>query len=61
MEKQPRKLTLSKETLRTLDDDQLRDVAGGATGICLRTTVCHSGVCNSVACESVVCYSAVIC
>jgi hypothetical protein len=30
--KQPKKLTLSKETLRMLADDELRDVAGGHSG-----------------------------
>lgn len=55
MEKQPKKLTLSKETLRTLDDDKMRDVAGGFTGICLFSTVCQSGVCKSAVCNTVVC------
>jgi hypothetical protein len=57
-----KKLTLSKETLRTLNDDQLTDVSGGATGICVNTVVCQSGICNSgVACQSVACHSGVIC
>lgn len=61
MEKRDRKLTLSKETLRSLDDDQLAHVVGGATGICVNTVVCNSGVCHSgVACFSVACNS-VIC
>ena len=55
MQKQSKKLSLSKETLRTLDDDKLRDVAGGFTGICVFSTVCQSGVCKSVACFTVVC------
>lgn len=51
-----KKLTLSKETLRSLDDDSMRQVVGGAaTVICLNTTVCQSGVCKSVACLTVVC------
>lgn len=31
MKKQPRRLSLSKETLYTLDPDSLSDVAGGTT------------------------------
>lgn len=53
-----KKLTLSKETLRTLNDNELDDVAGGATVVCLNSTVCQSGICNSgIACESVACNS----
>ena len=60
MTTQPRKLTLSKETLRTLNDDELADVAGGASGICVNTVICHSGVCQSVVCNSgALCQSAV--
>lgn len=59
MESQSKKLVLSKETLRTLDDEQLADVVGGAqsNGICVGQSV----VCNSVVCNSAVCQSAVIC
>ncbi len=59
MEKQSKKLTLSKETLRSLDDDQLSGVVGGAqsNGICVGQSV----ACNSVVCQSAVCHSAVIC
>lgn len=60
MEKQSKKLTLSKETLRSLDDDQLAHVVGGASGICVYTVVCQSGVCRSAVCNSVaLCQSAV--
>jgi hypothetical protein len=44
-----RKLELSKETLRCLDDQDLTGVVGGDSGIC------QSGVCQSVVCKSVVC------
>ena len=59
-----KKLTLSKETLRTLNDDELTDVAGGASGICVNTVVCNSGVCHSAVCDinvggSIVCASVV--
>jgi hypothetical protein len=64
-----KKLTLSKETLRTLDDQELSAVAGGAqTGavvaICAQSVVCvledvsvvcKSGVCKSAVCNSVAC------
>ena len=60
MEKPSRKLTLSKETLLTLDDDELADVVGGRSGICVDTVVCQSGVCRSVVCNSgALCQSAV--
>ena len=49
-----RKLELSKETLRCLDDEDLTGVAGGG-GIEVESTVCQSGVCKSVVCKSVVC------
>ena len=64
-----KKLTLSKETLRTLDDQDLTDVVGGATGICVgigKSVVCNSAVCDievgpSVVCRSVACNSVAIC
>lgn len=73
MEKPTKKLSLSKETLRTLDDDQLVDVVGGATGVvCVQigqsvacavnvdSVICHSAVCGSAVCGSVaICQSAV--
>jgi hypothetical protein len=54
MDKQPKKLTLSKETLRSLDDDKLQDVVGGvqSNGICVG---------QSVACDSVICNSGLLC
>src|SRR5215218_4809307 len=45
-----KKLTLSKETLRSLDDDKLDDVVGGvqSEGICVgQSVVCDSVICNS--------------
>ena len=61
MEKRPRKLTLSKETLRTLDDKQLEGVVGGATGVCVLSVVCHSGICGSAVCHSGAVCNSVIC
>lgn len=58
MDKHSKKLVLSKETLRNLDDQDLSGVVGGTgTIVCLVTVVCKSGVCNSVVChiDSVVC------
>ena len=61
MEKQPRKLSLSKETLRSLDDAELSGVVGGdKSGICVDSVVCDSGVCRSVVCNSgALCQSAI--
>jgi hypothetical protein len=61
MDEPSKKLRLSKETLRTLDDDDLTDVVGGASGICVNSVVCHSGVCDSVVCQSAVCHSGALC
>ena len=59
---EPRKLTLSKETLRTLGDDELTGVAGGGghrhayghdkvsfkcTGVCIVSDGCSGGCVNS--------------
>jgi hypothetical protein len=56
MDKQPKKLVLSKETLRNLDDQELSGIVGGTgTIVCVNTVVCHSGLCESAVCESVVC------
>ena len=54
MENKSKKLTLSKETLRSLDDDKLDDVVGGvqSQGICVG---------QSVACDSVICDSGLLC
>jgi hypothetical protein len=54
MEMKSQKLTLSKETLRSLEDDKLDDVVGGlqSQGICVG---------QSVACDSVVCNSGLLC
>jgi hypothetical protein len=47
MEKQTKKLVLSKETLRSLDDQDLSSVVGGTGTIaCVDTVLCNSGVCN---------------
>jgi natural product precursor len=59
---QSKKLELSKETLRCLDDEDLTDVAGGGnyggggnrnTGICISAQQANSCVCQSVVCHSV--------
>ncbi len=57
MDKPAKKLVLSKETLRSLDDQDLSSVVGGTgTIVCLATLVCHSGICESAVCQSgVVC------
>lgn len=61
MNKESRKLTLSKETLRSLDDEELTDVMGGRSGICVNTVVCQSGICRSGVCNSVAVCQSVIC
>jgi hypothetical protein len=56
MDKQAKKLVLSKETLRSLDDQDLSSVVGGTgTIVCVATVLCHSGLCESAICESVAC------
>lgn len=61
MKKESRKLTLSKETLRSLDDQELTDVTGGQTVVCVNTVVCASGICNSAVCGTIVCNTGIIC
>jgi hypothetical protein len=57
MEKQAKKLVLSKETLRSLDDQELSGVVGGTgTIMCVESMLCNSGVCCSVVCESAACH-----
>ncbi len=57
MDKLAKKLVLSKETLRSLDDQDLSSVVGGTGSIaCVDTVLCHSGVCESAVCESVLCF-----
>ena len=57
---EPRKLELSKETLRCLDDQDLTDVAGGGghgggennnSFICISAQQANSCVCQSVGCD----------
>jgi hypothetical protein len=60
MEKQAKKLVLSKETLRNLDDQDLSSVVGGTgTIVCVDTVLCNSGVCQTIVCQSAVCHSVV--
>ena len=59
MDKKSRKLELSRETLLSLEDQDLAGVVGGQlVTIDVLSGVCHSGVCNSgAACCSAVCNS----
>lgn len=63
MDKPSKKLQLSKETLRSLNDDELVDVVGGDKSVvCVDTVICQSGVCNSGAvCHSGICQSGAVC
>jgi hypothetical protein len=63
MDKQAKKLVLSKETLRSLDDQDLSGVVGGTgTIVCVDTALCNSAVCQSVVCTSAVCtINSVVC
>lgn len=61
---QSKKLELSKETLRCLDDQDLTDVAGGGGhgGENNNTLICVSAQqANSCVCQSVLCHSVAIC
>ena len=75
MQNKSKKLTLSKETLRSLDDQELSLVAGGqqtgaVVAVCagqsvvcnlaVNTVVCHA-LQNSAICNSVACNSVAIC
>ena len=62
MSNQPKKLELSKETLRSLDDAELTDVVGGGGhhhggggGVNI------SGICVSFDCNSFFCVQSVLC
>jgi hypothetical protein len=57
MEKRAEKLVISKETLRSLDDQDLSSVVGGTgTIVCLNTVVCNSVACKSLVCHSGICF-----
>jgi hypothetical protein len=62
-----KKLKLSKETLRCLDDDDLTGVVGGwnrggYSNDCNNSNGCQgSGICVSAECNSFVCAESVIC
>lgn len=60
MSNQPKKLELSKETLRGLDDTELTDVVGGG-GHHGGGGVNISGICVSFDCNSFVCVQSVLC
>jgi hypothetical protein len=61
MDKKSGKLQLSKETLLSLEDQDLAGVVGGQLlTVGIDTVVCNSGICNSgVVCDSAVCNSVV--
>jgi hypothetical protein len=40
MKKQAKKMMLTKETVRALEDVQVEGVAGGATTVCTKTSLC---------------------
>ena len=72
MDRQPKKLTLSRETVCALDDAALAQVVGGQPTngvVCVDvdSVVCQSGVCRSVVCQSgalcnsAVCNSGILC
>jgi hypothetical protein len=53
MKKQPKKLTLNKETLRDLTAQNAGDVRGGASWSCAATCYCNTAWCT-VSCKSCV-------
>ena len=53
MKRKPKKLTLSRETLRILDESGLSTVAGGATLGCTHTQC--SNCCSGVHCTNLGC------
>lgn len=55
MTKQTRKLKLSKETLRRLDAEQLKAVAGGSFATCGPT--CYQCPTDVIRCETNGCYT----
>ena len=61
MDKKSRMLELSRETLLSLEDQDLAGVVGGQLlTVAIDTVVCNSGLCNSgVICNSAVCNSVV--
>ena len=63
MDKQAKKLVLSKETLRSLDDQDLSSVVGGTGSVIfVNSVLCNSSICQSVACQSAVCHiESVVC
>jgi hypothetical protein len=61
MSNQPKKLELSKETLRSLDDTELTDVVGGGGHHGGGGGTNISGICVSFDCNSFVCVQSVLC
>ncbi len=67
MDMRSKKLELSRETLLSLEDQDLSGVVGGQlltigiestlcnSGVCHSGALCCSSVCNSVVCDSAVC------
>jgi hypothetical protein len=52
MKKKPQKLTLSKETLRFLEDPSLTLVEGGATRLRTECGSCPASACHPSFCET---------
>jgi hypothetical protein len=61
MSNQPKKLELSKETLRSLDDTELTGVVGGGKGKGGGGVNITSNICVSFDCNSFVCVQSVLC
>jgi hypothetical protein len=56
MKREIRKLTLAKETLRLLQENDLAQAAGGATAPCSKFTNCTAcPSCPVVTCDSYLC------
>jgi hypothetical protein len=56
MKRETKRLALSKETLRALQDQNLAAVAGGATAPCSNLTNCTAcPSCPHVTCDSYLC------
>jgi hypothetical protein len=51
MKRAPKKLTLSRETLGTMDERRLRQVAGGITKTVVCTDTAGSGCCTATVCS----------
>jgi natural product precursor len=50
-----KKLSLHRETLRSLDSNQMAHVAGGATQLCIVTRACVTQLCITQLCITQLC------